>query len=55
MRRQNESFGELLFKAPCWISAIIGVPAFAALRWGASAWAGSRQDLSLEQPAGFAP
>lgn len=41
MRRQNESYGELLFKAPWWISVAIGVLAYAALRWGAPAWAGS--------------
>jgi restriction system protein len=41
MRRQNESVGEMLFKAPWWISAAIGVMAFAALRWGVPAWAGT--------------
>jgi hypothetical protein len=41
MRRQNESIGELLFKAPWWISALLGVVSFAALRWGVPAWAGT--------------
>lgn len=54
MRRKNESLGELLFKAPWWISAVIGVIAFATLRWGVPAWAGS---YNLRQPfaKGIAP
>ena len=46
MRRQNESPGEMLFKAPWWISAVIGVLAFVALRWGLPVWAG---DVSTRQ------
>jgi restriction system protein len=45
-RRQNESPGEMLFKAPWWISAAIGVLAFVGLRWGLTAWAG---DVSARQ------
>ncbi|MGO8835995.1 MAG: restriction endonuclease [Limisphaerales bacterium] len=45
-RRQNESPGEILFKAPWWISAAIGVLAFVGLRWGLPAWAG---DVSARQ------
>ena len=37
MRRQNESPGEMLFKAPWWISVVIGVLAFVVLRWGLGA------------------
>jgi restriction system protein len=40
MRRQNESFGEILLKLPWWISAGIGIVAFASMRWGFPAWAG---------------
>jgi restriction system protein len=40
MRRQNESFGEILLKLPWWISAGIGIVAFASIRWGFPAWAG---------------
>ena len=45
-RHKNESPGEILFKAPWWISAAIGVLAFVGLRWGLPAWAG---DVSARQ------
>lgn len=54
MRRQNESFGELLFKAPWWISAAIGVVAFAVLHWGVPVWAGS-DNLRQTFAKGIAP
>jgi len=41
MSRQKESNAELLLKLPWWISAAMGVLAFAALRWGVPAWAGN--------------
>jgi hypothetical protein len=34
MPRQKESNAELLLKVPWWVSAALGVLAFAALRWG---------------------
>lgn len=40
MRRQNESFGDLLLKLPWWVSAALGMIAFASLRWGLPIWAG---------------
>lgn len=40
MRRQNESFGELLLKLPWWVSAALGIIAFAGVRWGLPIWAG---------------
>jgi restriction system protein len=40
MRRQNESFGELLLKLPWWVSATLGIVAFAGVRWGLPIWAG---------------
>ena len=39
MRARKESFGELLIKLPWWISAALGVIAFACIRWGLPAWA----------------
>lgn len=54
MRRQNESFGELLIKAPWWISVVIGVVAFIALRWGVPAWAGT-DNLRQTFAKGIAP
>ncbi|HVU09054.1 MAG TPA: hypothetical protein VHG89_10965 [Verrucomicrobiae bacterium] len=54
MRRQNESFGELLFKAPWWVSAAIGVLAFIALRWDTPAWAGN-DNLRQTFAKGIAP
>lgn len=47
MRRQKESLGEILFKAPWWVSAAIGVAAFGGLRWGLPAWAGSDNTRQL--------
>jgi len=32
VRRRNESFGEILLKSPWWVSAVLGVFAFAGLR-----------------------
>ena len=57
MRRRNESFGEILLKSPWWVSAVLGVIAFAGLRWGLRAWSG---DNKVFQPfesiaANFAP
>jgi restriction system protein len=49
MSRQKESNAELLLKLPWWVSAVLGVIAFAALRWGVPIWAGtdnSRQMFS---------
>jgi restriction system protein len=40
MRRQNESFGETLLKLPWWVSAALGIIAFAGVRWGLPIWAG---------------
>lgn len=40
MPRQKESFGHLLLKLPWWVSAALGVTAFAGLRWGLPIWAG---------------
>ena len=54
MRRQNKSLGELLFKAPWWISAALGVLAFAALRWGVPTWAGN-DNLRQTFAKGIAP
>lgn len=47
MRRRRESIGEILFKAPWWISTAIGVLAFIGLRWGLPAWAGSDNTRQL--------
>src|SRR6185437_1653748 len=47
MRRQNESFGELLLKLPWWVSAVIGVFAFIAVHWGLPVWAGENRTLQL--------
>jgi len=57
LRRRNESFGEILLKSPWWVSAMLGVFAFAGLRWGLRAWWG---DNKVFQPfesvaANFAP
>lgn len=40
MPRQNESFGEILLKLPWWVSAALGIVAFAGVRWGLPVWAG---------------
>src|SRR5664280_3146461 len=47
MRRQNESFPELLLKSPWWISASLGVLAFFGLRWGLPLWAGTDKNLQM--------
>ena len=39
MPRHKESFGELLLKLPWWVSALLGLLAFAGLRWGPPVWA----------------
>jgi restriction system protein len=57
MRRRNESFGEFLMKSPWWVSVVLGLLAFAGLRWGLRAWWG---DNNVFQPfetvaANFAP
>jgi len=33
MRQQNESFGQILLKSPWWVSVILGVIVFIAMRW----------------------
>ena len=40
MARRNESPAEVLLKLPWWVSAILGLLVFAAMRWGLPAWAG---------------
>jgi restriction system protein len=47
MSRHKESNIDLLLKAPWWISLIIGILAYAVLRWGVPAWAGND---SMRQP-----
>jgi hypothetical protein len=47
MGRRNESVGEILLKSPWWISVLLGVFAFAGLRWGVHAWFG---DNKMAQP-----
>ena len=47
MSRRNESVGEILLKSPWWISAVLGVFAFAGLRWGVHAYFG---DSKMAQP-----
>jgi hypothetical protein len=47
MGRRNESVGEILLKSPWWISVVLGVFAFAGLRWGVHAWFG---DNKMAQP-----
>lgn len=43
MSRRNESFGEMLLKSPWWISAGLGVLAFAGLHWGVHAYFGDNK------------
>jgi restriction system protein len=45
MRRQKESLGEMLLKAPWWVSAALGVLVFIGLRWGLPAWADDNKTL----------
>lgn len=57
MIRRKESFSEMLLTSPWWVSAVLGVFAFAGLRWGVHAWFG---DAQMAQPivaaaANFAP
>jgi restriction system protein len=47
MGRRNESTGEILLKAPWWVSAALGLAAFAGLHWGVHAWFG---DNKMAQP-----
>ena len=57
MRRRNESFSDLLLKSPWWVSVVLGIAAFAGLRWGVHAWFGDNKVfLPLESvAANFAP
>lgn len=57
MRRQRESFGEILLKLPWWVSALLGLLAFAGVRWGLPAWAGNDQSRQILTKAAvpFAP
>ena len=41
MPRQKESALEILLKLAWWVSAVLGLIAFATLRWGAPIWAGT--------------
>jgi restriction system protein len=43
MSRRKESFGEILLKSPWWISVVLGMLAFAGLRWGVHAWFGDNK------------
>ena len=54
MPRQKESIVEILFKAPWWASAALGVISFAALRWGLPVWAGNNSARQMIAK-GFAP
>jgi restriction system protein len=47
MRRQNESFGEILLKLPWWVSAVLGLFVFVCVRWGLPAWAGNDNTRQL--------
>ena len=47
MGRRNESLCEILLKSPWWASVVLGVFAFAGLRWGVHAWFG---DNRMAQP-----
>jgi restriction system protein len=57
MRRRNESFSDILLKSPWWVSVVLGIAAFAGLRWGLRAWWGDNQTfLPFETvAANFAP
>src|ERR1700739_731219 len=53
MSRRRESNLELLLKLPWWVSATLGVIAFAVLRYGPPAWAGdvnARQIIAKSIP-----
>jgi restriction system protein len=43
MSRPKESFGEFLLKSPWWVSMVLGVFAYAGLRWGLRAWWGDNK------------
>lgn len=47
MRTKNESIAYLLLKSPWWVSAIFGILAFAALRWGLPLWSGDNKTHQL--------
>jgi hypothetical protein len=49
MGQRRESFGEVLMKAPWWVSALLAVLSYAALRWVFPAVAG--QDKLLQTAA----
>lgn len=57
MKRRNESFSDILLKSPWWVSVILGMAAFAGLRWGLRAWWGDNKTFQpLETiAANFAP
>lgn len=57
MARRNESLGELLIKAPWWVSAMLGVVLFIGLRWGLPVWAGDNKSKQMLVAAavGIAP
>jgi len=57
MKRRNESFSDILLKSPWWVSVVLGIAAFAGLRWGLQAWWGDNKTfLPLETAAAnFAP
>lgn len=47
MRRQKESFGDILLKLPWWVSAVLGILGFVGVRWGLPAWAGNDNTRQL--------
>jgi len=57
MGRRNESLGEMLLKSPWWVSAALGVFAFAGLRWGLHAWFGDNKSAQpfVTAAASYAP
>jgi restriction system protein len=57
MGRRNESLGDLLLKSPWWVSAALGVFAFAGLRWGVHAWFGDNKSAQpfVTAVANYAP
>jgi restriction system protein len=47
MRRQKDSLWEILLKLPWWVSALLGLLAFAGIRWGLPALAGNDNSRQL--------
>ena len=41
MRRQKESFGDVLLKLPWSVSAVLAILSFVGIRWGLPVWAGN--------------